>query len=84
MHHGSSLRNAENGHEGEDILSRECEWLYIVAEEVKMIRKLKTGEYRIYSRHQDPKTGRRKNLGTFATREKAEEHERAIQYFKRH
>jgi hypothetical protein len=49
-----------------------------------MIRKLKTGEFRIYSRHQDPKTKRRKNLGTFATREKAEEHERAIQYFKRH
>ena len=56
----------------------------IVVEEVQMIRKLKTGEFRIYSRHQDPKTGRRKNLGTFATREKAEEHERAIQYFKRH
>jgi hypothetical protein len=51
---------------------------------LEMIRKLKTGEFRIYSRHQDPKTGRRKNLGTFATREKAEEHERAIQYFKRH
>jgi hypothetical protein len=50
----------------------------------KMIRKLKTGEFRIYSRHQDPKTGRRKNLGTFASRAKAEEHERAIQYFKRH
>lgn len=49
-----------------------------------MIRKLKTGEFRIYSRHADPKTGKRKNLGTFSTREKAEEHERAIQYFKRH
>jgi hypothetical protein len=49
-----------------------------------MIRKLKTGEFRIYSRHQDPKTGKRKNLGTFASREKAEEHERAIQYFKHH
>jgi lauroyl/myristoyl acyltransferase len=50
----------------------------------EMIRKLKSGEFRIYSRHQDPKTGRRKNLGTFATREKAQEHEKAIQYFKRH
>ena len=49
-----------------------------------MIRKLKSGEFRIYSRHADPKTGKRKNLGTFASREKAEEHERAIQYFKRH
>jgi hypothetical protein len=50
----------------------------------KMIRKLKSGEFRIYSRHVDPKTKRRKNLGTFSSREKAEEHERAIQYFKRH
>ena len=49
-----------------------------------MIRKLKSGEFRIYSWHQDPKTGRRKNLGTFPTREKAQEHEKAIQYFKRH
>jgi hypothetical protein len=55
-----------------------------VTRRLEMIRKLKTGTYRIYSRHPDPKTGRRKNLGTFATREKAEEHEKAIQYFKRH
>lgn len=47
-----------------------------------MIRKLKTGEYRIYSRKFDPKTGKRKNLGTFDTREAAEKHERAVQYFK--
>ena len=52
--------------------------------EIAMIRKLKTGEFRIYSRHVDPKTGKRRNLGTFATRDKAEQHERAIQYFKRH
>jgi hypothetical protein len=49
-----------------------------------MIRKLKTGEYRIYSRHLDAKTGKRRNLGTFPTREAAQEHEKAIQYFKRH
>jgi hypothetical protein len=49
-----------------------------------MIRKLASGEYRLYSRKKDPKTGRRRNLGTFRTREQAEEHERAIQYFKRH
>jgi len=49
-----------------------------------MIRKLKTGQYRIYSKSVDSKTGRRRNLGTFSTREKAEQHERAIQYFKRH
>ena len=47
-----------------------------------MIRKLKSGKYRIYSRNKDPKTGKRKNLGTFGTREEAEKHERAIQYFK--
>jgi hypothetical protein len=49
-----------------------------------MIRKLKSGEYRLYSRKQDPKTGKRRNLGTFTTREAAEKHERAVQYFKRH
>lgn len=49
-----------------------------------MIRKLKSGEYRLYSKKTDPKTGRRKNLGTFSTREKAEQHEREVQYFKRH
>ena len=49
-----------------------------------MIRKLKSGEYRLYSRKLDPKTGKRRNLGTFATREKAEKHEREVQYFKQH
>jgi len=49
-----------------------------------MIRKLSSGQYRLYSRKKDAKTGKRRNLGTFATREKAEEHERAVQYFKRH
>ena len=49
-----------------------------------MIRKLKSGEYRLYSRKLDPKTGKRRNLGTFATREDAQRHERAVQYFKRH
>ena len=48
-----------------------------------MIRKLKSGEYRLYSRKKDPRTGKRRNLGTFASREKAEAHERAIQFFKR-
>jgi hypothetical protein len=49
-----------------------------------MIRKLKTGEYRLYSRKKNPKTGRRRNLGTFGTRKAAEAHERAVQYFKHH
>ena len=48
-----------------------------------MIRRLPSGQYRLYSRKTDPKTGRRRNLGTFRTREEAEKHERAVQYFKR-
>jgi hypothetical protein len=48
-----------------------------------MIRKLKSGKFRLYSRKQNPKTGRRGNLGTFDSREQAEKHERAVQYFKR-
>lgn len=47
-----------------------------------MIRKIKSGEYRLYSRKVDPTTGKRKNLGTFGTRETAKKHERAIQFFK--
>jgi hypothetical protein len=49
-----------------------------------MIRKLKSGGYRLYSRKINPKTGRRRNLGTFTTRAAAEKHGRAVQYFKRH
>lgn len=48
-----------------------------------MIRKLKSGEYRLYSRKTDAKTGKHKNLGTFATKSAAEKHERAVQFFKR-
>ena len=48
-----------------------------------MIRKLQSGEYRLYSRKLDAKTGKRRNLGTFRTREQAEKHERAVQFFKR-
>jgi len=48
-----------------------------------MIRKVKSGEYRLYSRKKNPKTGKRRNLGTFTTLEKAKQHERAVQYFKR-
>ena len=47
-----------------------------------MIRKLKSGQFRIYSRKLNPKTGKHRNLGTFQTREEAERHERAIQFFK--
>jgi hypothetical protein len=48
-----------------------------------MIRKLSSGKFRLYSRKKDPKTGKRRNLGTFSSRAAAEKHERAVQYFKR-
>jgi hypothetical protein len=48
-----------------------------------VIRKLPSGDYRLYSKKKDPKSGKRKNLGTFATRAAAEKHERAVEFFKR-
>lgn len=48
-----------------------------------MIRKLRTGGYRLYSRKKNPKTGKRRNLGTFSTRAAAVQHEKEIQFFKR-
>ncbi|RPI49549.1 MAG: hypothetical protein EHM55_23495 [Acidobacteria bacterium] len=48
-----------------------------------MIRKLKSGGYRLYSRKVDPRTGKRRNLGTFGSRAAAQKHERAVQFFKR-
>ena len=48
-----------------------------------MIRKLQSGNYRLYSEKKDPKTGKRKNLGTFETREAAKKHEREVEFFKR-
>ncbi len=49
-----------------------------------MIRKLKSGEYRLYSRKKNSKTGKRRNLGTFSSRSAAQQHEKAVQYFKHH
>jgi hypothetical protein len=49
-----------------------------------MIRKLRDGRYRLYSRKANPRTGKRRNLGTFASRAAAEKHERAVQFFKGH
>ena len=49
-----------------------------------MIRKLASGEYRLYSRKLNPGTGKRRNLGTFKSLEAAKKHEREVQYFKRH
>jgi hypothetical protein len=49
-----------------------------------MIRKLKSGQYRLYSRKKNPKTAKRRNLGTFDSLEAAKKHEKEVQYFKRH
>ncbi len=49
-----------------------------------MIRKLKSGQFRLYSRKKDAQTGKRRNLGTFSSKRAAEAHERAVQYFKHH
>ncbi len=49
-----------------------------------MIKQLSSGGYRLYSRKKNPKTGKRRNLGTFSTLTAAKKHERAVQYFKRH
>jgi hypothetical protein len=49
-----------------------------------MIRKLKSGQFRLYSRKKDPSTGKRRNLGTFSTLAQAKQHEKEVQYFKRH
>jgi hypothetical protein len=49
-----------------------------------MIRKLASGQYRLYSRKKNPRTGKRRNLGTFPTKGAAQKHERDVQYFKRH
>jgi len=49
-----------------------------------MIRKIKSGGYRLYSRKKNAATGKRRNLGTFSTLEAAKQHEREVQYFKRH
>jgi hypothetical protein len=49
-----------------------------------MIRKLKSGQFRLYSRKKSASTGKRRNLGTFSSMEQAKQHEREVQYFKRH
>ena len=66
-------------------IESECGWIEPKGKRWSaMIRKLKSGKYRLYSRKKDPKTGKRRNLGTFSTRAAAEKHERAVQFFKRH
>jgi hypothetical protein len=55
----------------------------LIGKEGTMIRKLQSGGYRLYSRKKNPKTGKRRNLGTFKTKKAAEKHEKDVQYFKR-
>lgn len=59
-------------------------WLNSMHLHSGMIRKLKSGQYRLYSRKKDASTGKRRNLGTFSTLAQAKQHEREVQYFKRH
>lgn len=54
-----------------------------VMEVTTMIRKIAGGRFRLYSRKRNPKTGKRRNLGTFSSRTAARRHEQAVQYFKR-
>jgi len=56
---------------------------WLARQEIDMIRKLKDGRYRLYSRKLDPRTGKHRNLGTFTSKAAALKHERAVQYFKR-
>jgi hypothetical protein len=67
----ADLHNAEAGG-GSDVM-----------EATTMIRKIAGGRFRLYSRKRNPKTGKRRNLGTFSSRTAARRHEQAVQYFKR-
>lgn len=58
--------------------------VFLITKDRFMIRKLKSGEYRLYSRKKDPKTNKRRNLGTFTSLAAAKKHEKEIQFFKRH
>ena len=64
--------------------NRLAQWLFSLSQKIVMIRKLKSGEYRLYSRKKDPKTNKRRNLGTFTSLAAAKKHEKEIQFFKRH
>ena len=48
-----------------------------------MIRKIAGDKYRLYSRKKNS-DGKRRNLGTFNSREAAQKHEREVQFFKKH
>jgi hypothetical protein len=69
------------------IIDKSVTWATIRRQQASpylMIRRLKSGQFRLYSRKKNAETGKRRNLGTFATLEQAKQHEREVQYFKRH
>jgi hypothetical protein len=76
-------RRDPRGHDAGDVDIAYCRASRLSAEGGPVIRKLASGKYRLYSRKKDLRTGKRRNLGTFATRAAAERHERAVQFFKR-
>ena len=86
LHRGNlcRIRDLELLRRGVSRLSLAGLTCYSIKQRNFMIRKLKSGEYRLYSRKKDLRTGKRRNLGTFSSRQKAKAHERAIQFFKRH
>jgi hypothetical protein len=79
----SRLSHSNRARPIQQMILKENVWMASIREGI-VIRKLKSGEYRLYSRKKNPKTGKRRNLGTFRTRKAAEGHERAVQYFKHH
>jgi hypothetical protein len=79
--HPAGSIQCDRRRDGERTLATAVVWK---VKETSMIRKLSSGQYRLYSRKINPKTGKRRNLGTFKSRAAAEKHERAVQYFKRH
>jgi hypothetical protein len=82
------VTSGRNGTEGRALASKRSQGTSRARQNSKqqtpMIRKLPSGKYRLYSHKRNPRTGKRRNLGTFPTRAAAEKHERAVQYFKRH
>jgi hypothetical protein len=78
------IRHRHAAHRFLEVAVRRERWGHNSQGGATVIRKLSSGKYRLYSRKRNPKTGKRRNLGTFSTRAAALEHERAVQYFKRH
>jgi hypothetical protein len=81
--HGSARMNADRAFRNQPEAKFARQHAFCKSHLIRMIRKLKSGEFRLYSRKKDAKSGKRKNLGTFSSLAAAKKHERAVQYFKR-